>query len=228
MSPTRSAALVAGLLYFSTHITSVGAAAAYATALADPAASGAHALVLLGVALEVALALGVVGTGVVLLPLLTPYAPTLAATFSALRTLEAAVIAAGVLPMLVLAGLGAPSAGSAGIPILVDLHAAAFLVGQGLVISVNTLVIGALLVRSRVVPRWIGVLGIVGGVLVLTGNSLQLTGALGPGSPWALLFAGPVFVFELSFATSLVARGLRAGRMTPVGPGDAVPAAGRS
>lgn len=199
MISPRAAALVAGLLYFSTHLTSVGAVIAYG-------AAGDRAGVLLGVALEVLLALGVLGTGVVLLPLLSPSSPILANAFSAMRTLEAAVIAVGVLPMLILLGAFDDPATSA---LLLAGHDAAFLVGQGLIISVNTLVIGALLVRTGVVPRWIGALGLVGGALVLVGNGLQLGGVLDRGDAIAGLFALPVFAFEISFATFLVARGLR-------------------
>lgn len=203
MSSVRATALVAGLLYFSTHITSVAAVAAYS--------AGGRDAILIGVALEILLALGVLGTGVALLPLLAPYGAVLANAFSAMRTLEAAIIAMGTLPMLALiavqasADAAAPAIGET----LIALHGGAFLVGQGLIISVNTIVIGSLLVRSGVVPRWIGILGIVGGTLVLVGNVLQLIGALAPGSPWAGLFAGPVFVFEISFAAVLVFRGLR-------------------
>jgi Domain of unknown function (DUF4386) len=209
MSRPRTTALVAGLLYFSTHVTSVAAVAAYSV--------GGREAILLGVALEVLLALGVLGTGAVLLPLLAPYGAVLANAFSAMRTLEAAIIAMGTLPMLALIAVQeSPDAASPAIgETLLALHAGAFLVGQGLIISVNTLVIGSLLARSGVVPRWIGILGIAGGALVLVGNVLQLTGALAPGSAWAGLFAAPVFVFEISFAAVLVFRGLRSRTPAP-------------
>jgi hypothetical protein len=200
MSPHRTAALVAGILYLSTHVTSVAAVAVYGD---GSSASG----IVGGVALEILLALGVLGTGVVLLPLLSPAAPILANTFSALRTMEAAVIAAGTLSMIALLTTGTDAAP------LGALHDAAFLVGQGFVISVNTLVIATLLVRTGVVPRWIGVLGIVGGALVLFGNAGQLFGWFDRASVWAAVAAGPVFVFEISFAVFLIARGLRAPRV---------------
>lgn len=203
MTSVRSASLVAGLLYFSTHVTSVAAVAAYATA------DG----IVWGVALEVLLALGVLGTGVVLLPLLAPHGAILAQAFSAMRTLEAAVIAVGVLPMLALRSLRTADAATLG-PALTALHDGAFLVGQGLIISVNTLVIATLLVRSGVVPRWIGALGLAGGVLVLAGNVAQLFGVFTRGDAIAAVFALPVFAFEISFATYLVARGLRSGITT--------------
>lgn len=206
MTSARSASLVAGLLYFSTHLTSVGAVIAYGEA-------DDRTRVLVGVALEVLLALGVLGTGVVLLPLLVARSPVLANAFSAMRTLEASVIAVGVLPMIVLVSIPADAATRA---LLVGAHDAAFLVGQGLIISVNTLVIGALLAQTAVAPRWIGLLGLAGGVLVLVGNGLQLSGVLSKDDALAGIFALPVFAFEISFATFLVVRGLREPRAVRV------------
>lgn len=226
MSPTRRAALLAGLLYFSTHLTSVAAVAVYGSAVTDPnyfRAGGSATPVLVGAVLELALALGVLGTGVVLLPYLTPYGPASARAFSAMRTMEAAVIAVGTLPMLALVRLQPAASDVTGESALIGtsmvaLHQAAFLVGQGLIISVNTLVLAALLRRSQMVPQWIGTLGLVGGTLVLSGNLLQLFGVIAKAGTWAGLFAVPVFAFEISFAGYLVFRGLRAPARMSGGP----------
>ena len=195
MNPTaRTYARTAGVLYLSTHATSVLAVVAY-----DAGATTA------GVLLEVALALGCLGTGVLLLLLLRPYGEARALTFALLRTLEAAVVAAGTLPMLALAW----GDGTAPDAVLVDLHTAAFLVGQGLVISVNTIVLGSLLVGSGVVPRALGVLGVAGGALVLGSNLAQVAGLVPQGGAVAGLCAVPVFVFEIWWAVLLLVRGLR-------------------
>jgi len=193
---SRTHARAAGALYLSTHVTSVLAVVAY----------DAGALTL-GVLLEVALALGCVGTGVLLLELLRPYGPARAATFALLRTVEAAVIAAGTLPMLALAWAEPAAAGVT--TMLTDLHAAAFLVGQGLVISVNTVVLGWLLIGAGVVPRALGVLGVAGGALVLVGNLGQLVDVIPQGGAVAGLCAVPVFAFEIWWAALLLTRGLR-------------------
>ena len=237
MPPTRRAALVAGLLYFSTHITSVAAVIAYRSALGPdgtPVSAAAGDRVLLGVALEVALALGVLGTGVVLLPVLRPHGPALAHGFSALRTLEAAVIAAGTLPMVALVWLhsaGTTGAGTAGAEAaaLVAAHEAAFLVGQGLIISVNTLVLASVLRISGLVPRWISTLGLIGGAGVLVGNTAQLFGAIDRSGALAGLLAVPAFAFEICFAGYLVLRGFRTKRtaVDPMsGPGGSGAAGG--
>ena len=193
----RTHARTAGALYLSTHATSVLAVVAY-----DAGATT------VGVLLEVALALGCLGTGVLLLLLLRPYGEARALTFALLRTLEAAVVAAGTLPMRGLAGgrFAGPD------EVLVDLHAAAFLVGQGLVISVNTIVLGSLLLGTRVVPRALGVLGVAGGALVLGSNLAQLAGVLPQGGAVAGLCAVPVFAFEIWWAVLLLVRGVRTPR----------------
>ncbi len=220
---TRRAALLAGLLYLTTHVTSVAALLAYGPTLADPGlAAGRSAL--FGVALETLLALGVVGTGVALLPVLAPHAPIGAPAFAALRTLEGAVIAVGAASMLALATVvdgsaaGAPLADPALARGLVAVHQGTFLVGQGLVISVTTLVIAATVYRTRLVPLWIGLLGLIGGALVLVSNVAQMFGVLDRGGSLAALLAVPVFAFEISFAVQLIVRGVRPGRVASTPP----------
>ncbi len=189
---TKAYARSAGALYLLTHATSVTAVVAY----------GASAFAL-GVALEFLLALGCLGTGILLWMLLRERGPVRAMTFLALRGLEAAVILAGTLPMLALlwtAGDG---------EVLRALHQGAFLVGQGLVISVNTIVLGWLLFDARAVPRALAALGMLGGVLVLAGNTAQLFGAIPFGGPLAGICAIAVFAFEIWFALQLLVRGIR-------------------
>lgn len=205
---SRAYARTAGVLYLVTHVTSVAAVAAYA---ADALAVGA--------ALELVLAGGCLGTGILLWLLLSPAGPARAATFAGLRALEAAVVAAGTLPMLALLWTPAPAPMEES---LRSLHTAAFLVGQGMVISVNTVVLGWLLLDARVVPRALAVLGIVGGVLVLVSNSAQLFGLIPQGGTVAGLCAVPVFAFEIWFAVHLIAVGLRPRAAAPALTGAAV------
>jgi hypothetical protein len=188
-------ARIAGILYLVTHVTSVTAVAAY----------GADTLAV-GVALELVLAAGCLGTGILLWLLLRSVAPARAATFAGLRALEAAVIATGTLPMLGLLWMdaSAPMAQS-----FTALHNAAFLVGQGLVISVNTVILGWLLLAARVVPRALAVLGMISGTLVLVSNSAQLFALIPQGGTIAGLCAVPVFAFEIWFAVRLITVGLR-------------------
>lgn len=213
----RTHAAAAGVLYLTTHVTSVLAVAAYGSGL-----------LAWGVLLELGLAVGCVGTGVLLWLLLRGTGPARAATFALLRTVEAAVILAGTLPMLATAWLHDASVGSApdgrttassgataGLTAVISdaldrVHTASFLVGQGLVISVNTIVLGWLLLDSRAVPRALALLGLAGGGLVLTSNLAQLFGAISLNGAVAGACAAPVFAFEVWLAVLLIVRGLRA------------------
>lgn len=182
----------AGALYLVTHVTSVLAVVAYG---ADEVAAG--------VTLELALALACSGTGVLLWTLLKDDGPARAATFAALRGVEASVILAGTLPMV--AAMWHP--GSA--DLLEPLHTASFLVGQGLVIGANTVVLGSLLLGSRRAPAALGALGMAGGAIVLTSDLAQLWGAIPLNGLIAAAAAVPVFAFELWLAFLLLLGRLR-------------------
>ena len=201
-------ARTAGALYLVTHVTSIAAVAAYG--------AGATAL---GVALEFTLALGCLGTGILLWVLLHGAGPARAATFATLRAVEAAVILAGTLPMvaLTLAPLSSDATTS-----FTAAHTAAFLVGQGLVIGVNTIVLGSLLFTSRAVPRPLAVLGMAGGALVLLSDLGQLFGVVPLNGPVAAACALPIFAFEIWFAVLLLIRGLSSAvRPAPAGAATA-------
>ncbi|TGY34303.1 DUF4386 domain-containing protein [Microbacterium laevaniformans] len=189
----RRQSQLAGILYLVTHVTSVSAVIAYG-----------GGFVRAGVALELVLAFGCLGTGVLLWVLLQARGPARVASFALLRTLEAAVIVAGALPML-----GAALAGTAVDGASAATHTAAFLLGQGLVISVNTVILGWLLWDARAVPRAIAALGMTGGMVVLVSNGLQLAGAIPLNGVVAAIAAVPVFAFEIWFAVWLIAVGVR-------------------
>ncbi|MBC9956873.1 DUF4386 domain-containing protein [Yimella sp. cx-51] len=187
-------ARLAGILYLVTHVTSVGAVAVYGLSLSSLG-------IRMGVLLEFVLALGCVGTGLLLLPLLRRYGEVRAYGFVFLRAVEAAVILAGALPMLVLAWTWEGGDADA---TLVGLHSASFLVGQGLIIAVNTLILASLLHASGVVPRALAYLGFAGGGIVLVSDIGQLLGAIPLNGPVAALCAVPIFVFEIWFAITLI------------------------
>lgn len=196
MTPSlRRKSRLAGILYLVTHVTSVLAVPAYA-----------QGWIRAGVTLEFALAIGCVGTGVLLWRLLREYGPTRALTFAVLRAVEAAVILAGTLPMLASAWPGSATGSATGLAAApaVALHTAAFLVGQGLVIGVNTVVLGWLLWDARILPRALAGLGVAGGALVLASDLAQLWGAIALNGVVAGIAAVPIFAFELWLAVLLI------------------------
>ncbi|MGC0369069.1 DUF4386 domain-containing protein [Microbacterium sp. SLBN-111] len=189
----RTRARSTGILYLVTHVTSIGAVAAYA--------SGAIAL---GATLEFVLALACAGTGVLLWTLLSSAGAASAAAFAVLRAVEAAVILAGLLPLVGTVLVPGSSTDAA-----ISVHAAAFLVGQGLVIAVNTVVLGSLLWTSRAVPRALAALALVGGAIVLLSDLAQLWTVIPLNGALAAAAALPIFAFEIWFAIRLIVVGVQ-------------------
>ena len=187
-----------GVLYLVTHVTSIGAVILYGRLLFDPAA-GAGTNVQLGVLLEIVLALAIVGTAVGLFPVLKPYGEGVALGYVGLRTLEAAVIAVGVVPLMALPSADAPT--------LVALHNATFLLGPDFVCGADTVLAAYLFYRSGLVPKIIPILGLIGGPALFLISIAQLLGLVTQFSVPASIPAAPVFAWELSLALYLIVRG---------------------
>ena len=216
----RTTAIVAGAFYLITHVTSIGAAALYGPIQSNftyQIGSVAEGQILMGVFFEVILAMANIGTAVALYPVVRRHNVGLAQGYVGLRTLEAAVIAIGVLPILVLVTLQR-IAGTAGADpatlatlgnALVASHSWTMLLGPGLVCGVNTVVMASLLYRSGLVPRLIPTLGLIGGPLVFIINSGQLFGLYDQLPVWAAIAVIPIFAWEVSLALWLIVKGFR-------------------
>ena len=88
-----------------------------------------------------------------------------------------------------------------------EFHNWTYLVAQGLVVGVNTVLMAYLMYRSRLVPRFIPVLGLVGGPLVFAHNAAQMFGISEQILSWAAIGVIPIFAWELSLAIWLIAKG---------------------
>jgi hypothetical protein len=214
MTSARRTATVAGALFLVTHVTSVAALALYGAIRTHSdyvVGAGPDTPALLGAFLEVVLALAVVGTAVTLFPVVKRYNESLALGYVGLRTLEAGIIAVGVVPLLAVVTLrqdrttGAVAVARA----LVALHDWTFLVGPSLVLGTNTVLLATVLYRSGLVPRFIPVLGLVGGPLVFAAGTAQLFGLFAQVSVWAAVTAVPVFAWEICLAVYLIVKGFR-------------------
>jgi hypothetical protein len=82
-----------------------------------------------------------------------------------------------------------------------------FLVSQSLLPAVNDLLLGFLLYQSRLVPRALSLIGIVGGPVLIAGFLAVLFGVIEYTSPLKGLSAIGVAVFELSLGIWLVVKG---------------------
>ena len=191
MSSTRKTSLVAGIFYLITFI-SIPTLALYGPVKNHRdwiLSSGAHTGVLVGGFLEVIVALAGVGTAVTLYPVLKRQNEGLALGFVTSRVLEGSMIFAGVASLLSLVTLrhgpgGAAGANTAALVTTGASHVAVynwtFLLGQSLMPAINAILLGTLLYQSRLVPRALPVLGLIGAPLLLTADIATLFGSIGP------------------------------------------------
>ena len=220
----RKGAIAAGVLFLITHVTSIGSFALYDPILSNASnitGSGSDVQVLAGALLEVILALAVVGTSVALYPAVKRYNEGIALGYVGLRTLEAGVIAVGVLPLLVLvtlrqlavtAGADPTTLNSIG-PALVSFHDWTLILGPGLICATNTVLMAYLMFTSHLVPRFIPVLGLIGGPAIFAVSVARLFGISDP--TWMLITVIPIFAWEVTLAFRLITKGYRSSATTP-------------
>ena len=218
MNPTRKTALVAGIFYLLTEVTAIGAMLSYGPILTDPtfivSASGDDTAVLIGAFLEVLLAIAVVGSSVTLYPVIQAYGGGLALGYVAGRLIEAVIILVGAMSLLTILTLhqGGAIDTDAAVTVgrsLVALHDWTFLFGPKLALGVNTVLLATLMFRSRLVPRPIAILGLIGGSLVFLSGTAVLFGAYADLSTLGVAAAMPVLAWELSFALWMIIKGYR-------------------
>ncbi len=181
---------------------------------------------ILGVLLEVILALSVIGIAALLLPVLRPHGEGMAVGYLAVRTVEATfILMASTTALLVLAlsqdwgpagAVGGDVVGGA----LLSAREWTYLVGTLLVFSVSALILNALLYRSRLVPAWLSLWGLVGGLLLLAYGVAEMFGAEAP-FPLQLL-AAPIGLQEMVLAVLLIWKGFAAASV-PAAPGEPRP-----
>ena len=222
MTPLRKTALVAGVFYLITFI-SIPTLALYGPVKNHRdwiLSSGTHTGVLVGGFLEVIVALAGIGTAVTLYPVLKRQNEGVALGFAAARVLEAGMIFTGVISLLSLVTLrqdlgGAAGANAAALVTTGASHVAVynwtFLLSQSLMPGINALLLGSLLYRSRLVPRIIPVLGLIGAPLLIAAVIATLFGGK-LGSP--ALAALPVAAWELSLGIWLVVKGFKPSPIT--------------
>jgi hypothetical protein len=218
MSSTRKTALVAGVFYLITFI-SIPTLALYGPVKNHRdwiLSSGTHTGVLVGGFLEVIVALAGIGTAVTLYPVVKRHNEGAALGFVAARVLEAGMIFIGVVSLLSLVTLrqdlgGAAGANSAALVTTAASHVAVynwtFLLSQSLMPAINALLLGSVLYRSRLVPRIIPALGLIGAPFLICTVIATLFGGFKLGSPE--LAALPVAAWELSLGVWLVVKGFK-------------------
>src|SRR3984885_11137042 len=184
MDSMRKTALVAGIFYLITFI-SIPTLALYSQVKNHPdwiLSSGGHAGVLVGGFLELIVALAGIGTAVTLYPVVKRQNEGVALGFVTARVLEGVMIFTGVVSLLSLVTLR-QDLGGANAAALVTVGAShvavynwTFLLSQSLMPGINAVLLGTLMYRSRLVPRVIPVMGLIGGPPLIIAGFATLLG----------------------------------------------------
>ena len=225
MTSLRKTALVAGIFYLISFI-SIPTLALYGPVKNHRnwiLSAGGHTAVLVGGFLEVIVALAGIGTAVTLYPVVKRQNEGLALGFVTARLLEGAMIFTGAVSLLSLVTVqqnldGAAGAQAASLVTTGASHVAVynwtFLLSQSLMPGINAVLLGTLLYRSRLVPRVLPVLALIGGPLLIVAVFATLLGGGQSLHGLAVVPVLPVAVWEFSLGVWLVVKGFRPSPIT--------------
>jgi hypothetical protein len=210
-SSHRKISLAAGILYLLTFV-SIPSLILY-----GPVKSANYILgagpdtgALVGGILEIIVALAGISTAVVLFPMLKKQNETGALGLVGARVLESGTIFIGVAFILSIVSLRQAGAGAGALVMsqtLVTLYDRIFLLGQSFMPAICDLILGFLLFQSRLVPRALSLIGIVGAFPLIAAWIAVLFGLIGQHDPSTGLAALPVALFEFSLGIWLVVKG---------------------
>ena len=217
--PDRGHARAAGIFYLVTFAASLPALFLIGPVLNDHnyiLGAGQDTRVLWGCLLDFVNALAGIGSAVALFPVMKRYKESLALGFVTSRTIEAAVIMIGVVSLIAVVTLRQDLAGSADPNALATVGRAlvavrdwTFLFGPGTMPAISAILLGILMYRSRRVPRFMPVMGLVGAPLLLTANILTVLGHNTQLSVWSAIATVPVALWELSIGIYMTFKGFK-------------------
>ena len=224
MESMRRTALVAGVLYLVTFLSSIPAVVLLNPVLSDSnyiVSSGADNQIRWGAFLDLVNALACIGTAVALFPVVKRQHEGFALGFVTTRIFEAAVIVTGVVCILAVVALRQSGAGGADAALLVvvgrslvAVRNATFLLGPGLMPALNALLLGTLMYQSRLVPRVIPTVGLIGAPLLLSSTIGTMFGINEPVSAWTGIATLPIAAWELFLGLWMAIKGFN--RSAPI------------
>ena len=232
--PMRNHARAAGIFYLLTFVSSIPALILIGPILNDPnyvTSAGQDTRVLWGCLLDSVNAITAVGSAVALYPVVKRQNASMALGFVTSRMLEAAVVMIGVVSLLAVVTMRQDFTGGDATSLtvtanaLVELRNWTFLFGPGLMPVFNALLLGTLLYRSRLVPRVIPTVGLIGAPLLFAAFIATVFGVIDQVSPVAFLLTVPLAAWELSVGVWMTFKGFTPSPVLPtVVSDDTVPA----
>jgi Domain of unknown function (DUF4386) len=211
LSPHRKMSLVAGFLYLITFV-SIPTLSIYGAVKSANYVLGAGpdtAAVVGGIS-EIIVALAGIGTAVALFPMLKKQSESLALGLVAARVLESSTIFVGVAFLLTIVSLRQAGAGSEALATshaLAALYDRIFLLGQSFMPAICDALLGFMLYKTRLVPRVLAMIGILGAPLLIAGYLAVMFGLLEQHGALAGMSAILVALFEFSLGIWLITKG---------------------
>jgi hypothetical protein len=220
MKSNQKAAKIVGVLFILAAVSAVAGVMLY-----DPILNGSDYLingskhanqVILGALMELILVVSAVGTATTMFPILRRYNETIALWHVCFRFLEAIVITVGVISVLSLLTLsqefvaaGAPdvAAFQTSGTVLKDIHEWTFMLGPNFMLGINTMMYSYIFYKTKLVPRFIPILGMTGATLVFICALLVMFDVIEQVSVWGGLLALPVAANEMILAVWLIMKG---------------------
>ena len=156
------------------------------------------------------------GTAIMLSPYLNKFNTSLGIGYVCFRMLEMIMILIGIISMLALLSLSQtysntpqPETGifqTSG-EVLKTIHDWTFILGPLFMLGINTFIYNYVFLHSRLVPRNLAFMGLLGAVLVFALSILIMFGITTQLSVWGVLMAMPVAVYEMILAVWLITKG---------------------
>jgi hypothetical protein len=218
MNTNRKTAIIVGLLFISATVTSILSSFFLGSTLAAPISlitvNANEPQIMIAVILELIAALSAFGAAVFMYPIIKKYFESLAIAYVGLRLLENTFYILGVVSLIVLLSLSKDYIGviNASYPplsnLVMILHDWTLLIGTVIIFGIGSITLNYVLYKSKLIPRWLSVWGLVGAVLVLSYGLIGLF-TLDPNMISSILtiLALPIAVQEMVFAVWLIVKG---------------------
>ena len=220
---TKKSELIIGILYILAAVTAIIGLNFYNPILKGPdylIKGHEHAnQVIMGALMELILVVSAVGTSTTMFPILRKYNETIALWHICFRFLEAIIITVGIISVLSLLTLSQEFATietsniasfEASGTVLKAIHDWTFLLGPNFMLGINTMMYSYIFYKSRLVPRFIPILGMTGSTLIFIAALLEMFGVITQISIWGAILSLPIFANEMVLAVWLIVKGFNA------------------
>ena len=222
MNAIRRSSIIIGTLFIAATAFSILGHVSYGPILNNPDyiiyGPTSENQIVLGAIFGMLAAVSVAGTAIAFFPILRKRDEPIALVYIGGRLLEAFLIIIGLVSILTLLTLRQEFALGVVLDtsslqtadhLLRSTHAWAFILGPNFILGISTLLYSSILYRSRLIPRGLATLGMVGAIFVIFAALLELFGVILQVSAWGSVLSLPVGVYEIALGVYLIVKGFK-------------------